>query len=277
MVSIVFVLLLMIGRHRLTSDSSLDPPARRVWTRDDLLLALNLYGRLPFGRMHRSAPEVIALSSLIGRTPSAVAMRLGNFASLAPALQRRGIRGMQNTGSGVSEIWAEYERSPEALIEESERLLARLQAGRTMPATLEVDPAIVGLEREVTVLQRVNQAYFRRLMLARYGSRCCITGLDEPRLLVAAHIISWAEAPDIRVDPRNGLCLNALYDRAFEVGVLTVDGSYRIHVDERFATGGTLAAREAIVRLDGEYLRFSGDARPSPELLERHRAKFLAR
>ena len=246
---------------------------RRPWSREDLLLALNLYGRLPFGRMHRGTPEVVALATLIGRTPSAIALRLGNFASLDPSLQSRGIRGMPNTGRAVQDLWLEYISTPERIAEESERLLAaRLRGAVTTP--LPVEPEIVGRERETLVMQRVNQAYFRRLVLARYEKQCCVTGIDDPRLLVAAHIIPWAEAPKLRVDPRNGLCLGALQDRAFEVGIITIDGAYRVHVDERFSSSGSSQAREVISALDGTELRFAGEFRPNPELLEQHRAKF---
>lgn len=248
--------------------------ARRPWTRDELLLTLNLYGRLPFGRMHRGAPEVIALARLVGRTPSAIALRLGNFASMDPSLQSRGIRGMQNAGQAAAGIWLEYLADPEGVTAESERLLAA-QALTERPASLPIDPEIVGREREALVKQRVNQAYFRRLVLARYEAQCCLTGLDDPRLLVAAHIVPWAEAPELRVDPRNGLCLGALHDRAFEVGILTIDAGYRVHVDDRFASSGSERGRAVIVDLHGRELHFSGELRPSPELLERHRAKFV--
>lgn len=246
---------------------------RRPWTRDELLLTLNLYGRLPFGRMHRGTPEVIALAALLNRTPSAIAMRLGNFASLDPSLQRRGIRGMANTGRPALDIWLEYVATPELVAEESERLLAARLRG-TSEQMLPVEPEIVGREREALVMQRVNQAYFRRLILARYEKQCCVTGIDDPRLLVAAHIIPWSEAPELRVDPRNGLCLNALQDRAFEVGIITIDSAYRVHVDHLFASTGSTEARETIAGLDGAELRFAGEFRPDPELLERHRAKF---
>lgn len=58
---------------------------QKLWTREELILAINLYCKLPFGRLHRSNPEVIHLANLIGRTPNSVAYKLVNFASLDPS------------------------------------------------------------------------------------------------------------------------------------------------------------------------------------------------
>jgi putative restriction endonuclease len=65
---------------------------RRLWTKEELILALNLYLKLPFGKFYHRTPEIIHLASLIGRTPSSVAMRLSNFASVDPYHQKRGVK-----------------------------------------------------------------------------------------------------------------------------------------------------------------------------------------
>lgn len=52
----------------------------KLWTRDELLIAFNLYCRTPFGRLHRGNPDIIAMAELLGRTPSSVSMKLCNFA-----------------------------------------------------------------------------------------------------------------------------------------------------------------------------------------------------
>ena len=63
---------------------------RRAWRREELLLALRLYFHTPFGRLHRGNPEILRLAKDLGRTPSAVAMKASNFASLDPGLAARG-------------------------------------------------------------------------------------------------------------------------------------------------------------------------------------------
>jgi hypothetical protein len=79
--------------------------ARRDWTRDELILAFNLYCKTPFGKIHIRNPDVIALATAIGRTPSAVSWKLANFARLDPPLQERKVSGTalaRNSMSGMS-------------------------------------------------------------------------------------------------------------------------------------------------------------------------------
>lgn len=79
-----------------------------LWTRDELILAVNLYCKLPFGKMHKSNPEIIRFASLIGRTPSSIALKLGNFASFDPTLKARGIKGASNASKLDKIIWDEF-------------------------------------------------------------------------------------------------------------------------------------------------------------------------
>ncbi len=67
--------------------------ALKLWTREELILGLNLYRKLPFGKLHSRTPEIVQLAELVDRTPSSVAMRLNNFASVDPFHQQRGIGG----------------------------------------------------------------------------------------------------------------------------------------------------------------------------------------
>lgn len=72
--------------------------------------------------------------------------------------------------------------------------------------------------------QRKGQDYFRRMILANYGGRCALTGIDIPQLLLASHIIPWADKShkNDRLNPCNGICLSALYDKAFDQGLITI-------------------------------------------------------
>ena len=60
--------------------------AINLWTREQLLVAFTLYSQIPFGRLHANNPDIIHYAGLIGRTPSALAMKLVNLASNAAAL-----------------------------------------------------------------------------------------------------------------------------------------------------------------------------------------------
>lgn len=57
-----------------------------VWTRDQPLIAFNLYCKIPFSKTKANNPLVIEVANLIGRSPASVAMKLGNFGSFDAAL-----------------------------------------------------------------------------------------------------------------------------------------------------------------------------------------------
>lgn len=80
------------------------------------------------------------------------------------------------------------------------------------------------------MLVRINQARFRKQVLASYGASCCVSGLRESRLLVASHIVPWSEDAANRLNPRNGLCLSALHDRAYDSGLMSVLPDYTIRI-----------------------------------------------
>ena len=61
------------------------------------------------------------------------------------------------------------------------------------------------------------------MVLYNYEERCAITGINIPELLVAGHIIPWADStPQQKLNPENGICLSALYDKAFDKGLITI-------------------------------------------------------
>lgn len=202
-----------------------------LWTRDELILAINLYCKLPFGRLHRSNPQVIHLSELIGRTPNSVAYKLVNFASLDPSLQARGIKGAANSSKLDREIWDEFYNNWEELPYESEKLLSKFE-NKSIEELNQIDPNSlpIGKERERIVKIRVNQSFFRSSILASYNSTCCITGINQSELLVAGHIIPWSQDKQNRLNPRNGIAINALHDKAFENGLITITTDYKIKI-----------------------------------------------
>jgi len=205
--------------------------ARKLWTRDELILALNLYLKLPYGKMHARTPEVIYLANLVGRTPDSIAIRLVNFAAVDPFHQRRGVVGMRGGIKQVKPIWDEFINNKEELIFESEKILATKEH-----VTLEEkhSEALRGIEhlkgeyklREVKT--RVNQDVFRDIVLANYDSKCAITGIDIAALLKASHIIPWSKSEKERLNPENGVCLSALYDCAYDRGYIAINKSFEI-------------------------------------------------
>ena len=75
----------------------------RLWSRDELIIAFNLYCKIPFGKIDQRNPVVIALANALGRTPASLSWKLANFARLDPALQSRGIKGASHGSKGEVE------------------------------------------------------------------------------------------------------------------------------------------------------------------------------
>lgn len=190
-----------------------------------MILVLNLYMKLPFGKMDSRTPEVVHLASIIGRTPGAVAFRLTNYASCDPILKARGIAGMKNGRKQCQPYWDEFFNDRDRLVFESEQILAQKE-GTTIEKKYEneirdIPKGIVGANKLREVKTRVNQNVFRQIVLANYNGKCALTGIDLSELLVASHIIPWSENEKERLNPENGICLSSLYDKAFDKGLIS--------------------------------------------------------
>jgi putative restriction endonuclease len=205
---------------------------QRLWTREELILAINLYCKIPFGKLHRTNPEILKLSQLIGRTASSVTYKLVNFASLDPSLKARGIKGASNASNLDKKIWNEFYSNWEILPYESEKLKASIYHTSIEKENLinELDLPREGKVRDQIVKARVNQYFFRQSILASYNFTCCITGIKQSELLIASHIRPWGLDEKNRLNPRNGIAINALHDKAFENGLLTITPNFQINI-----------------------------------------------
>ncbi|WP_104760820.1 HNH endonuclease [Helicobacter cetorum] len=190
----------------------------------------NLYLKLPFGKMDARNSQVIEIAKLINRTPNAVAMRLCNFASVDPYHQQRGIKGLVGGKKQCEPIFERFINDRENLMYESEKILANLKNESLLDnnelETKESD--FSSTMRESLIKTRVNQNLFRKIVLANYGGKCAISNITIPNLLVASHIVPWATDEKNRLNPANGICLNALYDRAYDNGLLSIDLNYKV-------------------------------------------------
>jgi putative restriction endonuclease len=205
---------------------------QKLWTREELILAINLYCKLPFGRLDSRNPEIIYLSKLIGRTANSVAYKLVNFASLDPSLKARGIKGASNASKLDKEIWKEFFNHWDELPFESEKLLAKIE-NTTVEKLNDIPENELpkeGKTREQLVKVRVNQSFFRSSILASYNNTCCITGIQQREFLIAGHIKPWSIDEKNRLNPQNGIAINALHDKAFEIGLITITTDFKIKV-----------------------------------------------
>lgn len=277
---------------------------RRAWNREQLLRTLALYCQLPFGKMHSRNPAVVAVAAVIGRTPSAVALKLVNFASLDPELRGRGVGGMGNTSAADREVWAEFYGRWDVLaanaVARAECEGAELQMQGSTGRQDEEGRGDVGVLADVgaeqasehveaaerhtapsgptevlrEAAQRRGQAFFRAAVMAAHDGRCCITGISSAAMLRASHIVPWAADPALRLDPRNGLCLNALHDAAFDRGLITLAGDFSLRVSKRLrAEVPAPIYREMFESRAGAPITMPERFAPTAEMLEYHRRK----
>lgn len=249
----------------------------KSWTRDELLIALNLYCQLPFGKLHQGNPQIIRVAELLGRSPGSVAMKLTNLASLDPEIKASGRKGLEGASNLDKSVWNEFAASPNEIAIESQQLMDQLVSGdgiSELSTSAEEPDITLSTEAEtsaaVTVKVRKGQAFFRKSVLASYDNTCCMSGLRVRRLLVASHIKPWSADISNRLNPRNGLCLSALHDRAYDLGFLTVRPDYVIVVSQALKDDTSDLAVEALVGLEGQKIRAPEKFLPSPELLDWH-------
>lgn len=160
-------------------------PAKKSWTRSELILAINLYCKTPFGKIHIRNPEIITLAEKLGRTPGSVSYKLANFAAIDESLPRKG---EANVSKLDREVWHEFfENWTEMAYESEKRVMELMQKPVGNQENEETFPE--GKTREILTKSRINQDFFRKMMLASYEGTCCVTGMSVPELLVASHII----------------------------------------------------------------------------------------
>ena len=129
-----------------------------------------------------------------------------------------------------------------------------------------------GVDKLAAVKVRVNQDIFRKMVLANYGGKCCVTGLAVPDVLRASHISPWAEDEKNRLNPENGLCLSATYDAAFDRHLISFDEHYRLIVSKSIKDHYTdAAAKSYFLDREGQKMTLPAKFQPSQALLEKHR------
>ncbi|HVU33845.1 MAG TPA: HNH endonuclease [Opitutaceae bacterium] len=252
----------------------------REWSRDELVVAMNVYGRLTFGQLHARNPLVIDVAAKLDRTPGSLAMKLCNLASLDPAITSTGRKGLSGASELDRQVWAEFEANWDALGVESEQRFNELMYRAPLPPEeqpVETDEWTRRGNTDVqrTVRQRQGQDFFRRTVLISYGNRCCITGMPVPALLSASHIVAWKDDVPNRLNPRNGLCLAKPQDAAFDRHLITLDEDLRVVLSkslrDHFASD---AVRTSFAPFEGKSITLPYRFRPDPALLARHRAAF---
>ncbi|MDZ7815533.1 MAG: HNH endonuclease [Planctomycetota bacterium] len=229
--------------------------AGRKWTREELLVALWLYCRTDFGKLHSRNSDIIQIASKLDRTPGAIAMKACNFASLDPSIERKGLG---NVSSTDKQLWEQFRADSTMIALEAESSFNKLVAPET--------------ERETISKERLVQRFFRKAVLESYENRCAVTGMRKPELLNAGHIIPWRVSKERRADPTNGIALNALHDRAFDRGLITFDEGLRLVLSPLLGNLAPVEVRKHFFsRFEGREIMKPERFHPDTSALEYHR------
>lgn len=248
------------------------------WSHEQLKLAFVFYCQTPFGKLHSRNPGIIELAKLIGRTPGALAMKLSNFASFDPSITATGRRGLSGASARDREIWDEFHADWERLIVECEQLRQGLLFEQGLkPERLQAAEDEFALDdytgetRQVIVQQRIKQEFFRRAVLASYRGRCCISGVSDPRLLVASHIVPWRDDKANRLNPSNGLCLSAIHDKAFDHHLFSLTDDYRVVLSKGLELTNDALLRKVFWEVQDHKITLPERFLPDPVFVQRHR------
>lgn len=249
------------------------------WTREETIIAFNVYCKIPFKDSSKTHPMIVKYAKIIGRTPSALNMKVGNISRLDPKLQAKGIVGLGHGAKLEEEVWNEFYENPDKLAYESECLIAKYaKKNIENVANIDVRNLPEGKERLAIVKQRVNQSFFRSAVMCSYNFRCCISGVGNSELLEACHIVDWSEDENNRSNPENGLCLNSLFHKAYDKYLIAITPDYNVVIsEEMIEKTEDESFKDYLLGLQNKKLVLPDRFYPKQEFLDYHYRKFLKR
>lgn len=242
------------------------------WTREQTIVALNVYCKIPFKNSSARHPMIKEYAKILGRTPAALNLKIGNLGSFDPVLRAKGIVGLAHTSRMDKMVWNEFLDNPEKLAYESERIIAELKHQTIEEsANIDLNDLPEGKERSVVTRQRINQQFFHDAVLCSYENHCCITGINHQYLLEACHISSWRDDVKNRTNPQNGLCMNPLFHKAFDRFLFTVTPDYTIEISEQMIDSAKEETfRDYLISIKGRPILMPEKFSPDKNLLSVH-------
>ena len=125
---------------------------------------------------------------------------------------------------------------------------------------------------------RVNQIFFREAVLTAYLNQCCITGISNAALLEACHISGWADDANNRTNPKNGLCMNPLFHRAYDKYLIAVTPDCLIIVSEQMLSSAKDEAFLSYLRsIQNRSIIMPEKFSPDKDLLAQHYEQYRAK
>jgi putative restriction endonuclease len=202
-------------------------------------------------------------------------MKMVNFASLDPTHRLRNVKGLQHASKEDERIWEEFHENWESLASESQRAIQQLSKATEQEEFFELsEPSVTEVARSVKV--RLVQRFFRDTVLASYNFNCSLCKMSLSAMLNASHIIPWSVNKRRRADPRNGICLCALHDRAFDRGLITVSENYKIMVSKSIKIPNVSKLHKVgLLDIEGDKIYLPDRFSPDPVALAYHREKIF--
>lgn len=247
---------------------------RNNWTREEIMLAFELYCLIPHSQVTIANNRVINLSKAIRRTPSSVKLKMQNFKSFDPSYVSDGRVGLAHGSKLDKVVCDEFLGNWSELVLEVEAIKKKYGlVDEVFDAVAEDEfPQIpIGADKTTQSKIRVGQSFFRRAILSAYNNRCCVTGISIPSILRASHIKPWKHSNDVneKANPQNGLLLNALHDAAFDKGLITINEDYEIVVSPRI-NPNTEENKYYFMRYAGERIMLPTRFLPAHEFIKYH-------
>lgn len=124
-----------------------------------------------------------------------------------------------------------------------------------------------------TVNSRIGQSRFAREIKKRYSNTCCFPGcsIADPRFLVCSHIARWADNEELRGELGNGLCFCLFHDKAFELGLFTLDDQFKVFINPKERNKESSVLRKLVLH-EREQIKLA-EIRPLREALREHRRR----
>lgn len=248
------------------------------WTREETIIAFYVYCRIPFKDSSKNHPMIQKYARIIGRSPSALNMKVGNLGRLDPKLKERGIVGLSHGSKIEQQVWNEFYENWDQLSYEGECLVAEYSnESIERTANIEIDSLPEGIERDVMIKQRVNQSFFRDAVLSSYNNTCCVSGVNNKFLVEACHISDWKSDKKNRTNPMNGICLNPFFHKAYDNYFISITPDYHIDVSDKLLdclTNGN--ARSYIQGLNNKQIILPEKFLPDRDLLNLNYEKYKA-
>ena len=240
------------------------------WSREEIILILELYWQLSTEEIKKQRerhPMIIALANKMGAADKAnsIYMRLLNFVYLD--LNEKG--GLHKVAKEDEELWTEFYNQWDKFAVACQKARETLQIPPAVEGTVADDADFSAETRKAITAQRIRQHDFRQRILANYENCCCISGISEPRLLVASHIVPWHIDKKNRLNPENGLCLSPLYDSAFDSGLISLDDEMKVILSPRIKNNDSLYP--FFMAYEGKPITMPFRYKPHPELIKYHR------